>query len=185
VELIGDEERVDLLWEASNADERREVYDRERAALDALRRHDREARPLPERFARAMAEIASLQTAPAGRIERARGGSGEGMGPPAAETLDVGEHLRVIATKIADIERAIDIYRGVTVEADRKNMRTFEKDKILFGSKDQPSEFVGMHARDVAEAAPYLGSERTIRRLRAERDLNVYGYEREPRPLRG
>lgn len=183
---IGDEEDLsvtDGAWVDRESDRRREIGENERAALEALLRRGREEMPLPARLQAVLSQIAMIQTAPAPRIVREpRSAEARGMGPPAAETIDVEHHLVVIRTRIQDIEHELDLYRGLTTAPQRQNLRGFEKDKLLFGTPDQPSEFVGMHADDVAQAAPYLGSARTIRRLRADRDLDIYGRPRPPKP---
>lgn len=179
IEVIGTEEAADPEWVTDEAERRRDVYRDERGALEASLRRRREEMPLAERLARLIARIGAIQTTRAGRIERGRGGGGDDdqAGPPAAETLDVTRHLRVIETRIRDMELELDQYRGITASGPRANMRTFEKDKLLFSA-----EFRGMHSRDVAEAAPYLGSERTIRRLRSAEGLDTYGNPRPERP---
>lgn len=172
-EVIGGAEAPDPEWIESEAERRRDVYRDERGALEASLRRRREELPLAERLARVIAQIGALQTSAAGRIERGRGGEAD-HAPATPESINVSSHLRVIETRIRDMELELDRFRGITSSGPRANMRTFEKDKLLLSD-----EFRGMHSRDVAEAAPYLGSERTIRRLRANEGLDTYGHPRE------
>lgn len=182
-ERIGDEERVDRAYEDRQAAARREVYDSERQALEASLRRQREQTPLPERLARIMSQIARFQTRPAGAIART-GSSGkpESGEPPRADQLDGADrHVRMIAAHVRELEHLVDVHQGVTQAKTRQNLTGVEKDRILFGATGEPSEFEGMHSDDVAEAAPYLGSPRTVRRLRAQRGLDIRGRPREER----
>jgi hypothetical protein len=179
---IGGEERVDAATEARFTSERRQAYEAERQSLEAMLRRSREELPLAERLAKVLGQIARLQTRPAGPIGRSPGGGGKATSrePPAAEHLEgIHRPLRLITAHIATLEHLVDVHLGITVAKTRQNLTGPDKDRILFGADGEPSDFEGMHADDVAEVAPYLGSSRTIRRLRADRGLDIRGHPRD------
>lgn len=147
-----------LKLQAEKAQERfqdaRGVYERERKA-------ERRRMSLPARLQRALDAIKRLSTVPAAQIEAGVHGGERDFAPKPAETLDVSGHLRVIQARVEAIEEDLDVAQGLARSRDVVRMHGFEKDRIII------EECEGMRAEDVAEAYPYLGSERTIRRIRS------------------
>lgn len=104
----------------------------------------------------------------------------ESVEPPSAEALDFTAHLAVIRSRVEAIEAEWDAFRGYGPARNWAMASGDDKDKEILSSK-----WRGIHSREVAEAAPWLGSERTIRRVRAESGLNTSGEERVKSHSRG
>ena len=176
-EIIGEDEAVDHRWLDSHAEERRRRWQEERRALDGMLAREREALPLWDRIKAVLEEAARLQGAPAGPITSSTSTSDErspgGRRPPSGDTVDLSEHLVVIEARVREMERELDVYSGRTADARaRRQLDGDEKDRIL------REQYEGVHYTVVAEAAPFLGSARTV--FRHRRNMGLKGSDGTP-----
>jgi hypothetical protein len=180
-ETVGEDERVDREWEEQEAVRRREQFSKDRVGLnDWLRvtrekRPDGTPRPLSERVLNALVQIERMTTVRAGNImalAASAEASEQQIGPPRADQLHTDRHLRVIESRIAQIERSIDEHLGLNAPLNTQAMMSHEKDREIL-------RLEGWSPEDIHDAYPWLGSPRTIRKVRGEHDRRGSdGYEK-------
>jgi hypothetical protein len=82
-------------------------------------------------------------------------------GPPPAEQPDVSQERAALTVLVELLEDRWDAERGLLAPVDYAKMPTAEKDKLI-------ARMTGVHARQIAELFPWLGSQRTIENRRRE-----------------
>ena len=141
---------------------------------DAERRrtlaHERQARrraqPIGRRLDRVLSEIATSPGMSTGSYVPSGSRAPQSSAPPPADTLDVSSHLRVIEARIEAIEDEWDAFRGLGVVKNWAMASGEEKDREILSPR-----WRGVKSAIVSEAAPYLGSARTIERVRRAASL--------------
>ena len=156
-----DAEQPDTDWLELEAERTREKFSEARGVYERERKAERRRLGLPARLQRALDTIKRLPTVSAAHIAAGVHGGDRDFAPKQAETLDVSGHLRVIQARVEAIEEDLDVAQGLARSRDVVRMHGFEKDRIIL------EECEGMRPEDVEAAYPYLGSARTIRRIRS------------------
>lgn len=168
-------ERCDPAWEKQNSEDSFNAFTETRRTLTDELRRARRARPLHDRLRRAQETVIRLQAGATVNIGRSSKSAESDTKPPDASTIDVSRHLRVIEARLREMETEIDTYLGLDTDRVRGRMISNDKDKMICSK-----EFEGMRPEDLSEAYPFLGSPRTIRRVRSDGGLR--GVDGTPKP---
>ncbi|MDE2105756.1 MAG: hypothetical protein KGL39_51505 [Patescibacteria group bacterium] len=169
IERHADEKELDRF--AEKARERHiKVQDQARAELVARRRHMRPG----ERLDAVLIDALVSPGLPTPDFIPSGSHGGTSTAPPDAESIDFDpSHMIVISSRLEAMEAERDAARGLAPARNWAMASSEQKDTEILSAR-----WRGVHADVVSEAAPWLGSARTIRRIRSEHGLDVRGHER-------
>lgn len=136
----------------------------------AERRQARAALQLGARLDKVLEELMALSTVSPATNDPGKG-KPESKPPPLAELPDVAWRLSLIRWHVEQLEQELDCHRGLELPV---ALNGEAKDHIII------HRFRGIHARELANTVPELGSRRTIERARERAGLRpVNGLPRD------
>lgn len=131
------------------------------AEFRADRRQARQAQPLGARLDAAVGQLMGLSTvSPA--TSQPGAGKPESKPPPPADTPSLSWRLALIRWHVEALEQELDCHRGLDLPVALDGQA---KDHIII------HRFRGVHAKELADSVPELGSRRTIERARERAGL--------------
>lgn len=125
------------------------------------RRRARQAQPLGARLDKVVGELMGLSTvSPA--TSQPGAGKPESKPPPPADTPSLSWRLALVRWHVEALETELDCHRGLDLPT---SLDGDAKDHIII------HRFRGVHAKELADSVPELGSRRTIERARERAGL--------------